>query len=165
MNNSKFQSSPFSKVSTWIITLAIISLFTPFVYMKIGPKGIAYYGENVPDIYILGGYILGKDTSFWGINFAYKFQLFCILLFISTTYMFEKFRKTSFLISNLFLLTCFPFWLELYCSGVKNNSDAADLAIVYPLVGIILWAVLVLLNVIVIIKHLRSKQKENYVSN
>jgi hypothetical protein len=165
MYKSNFQSSLFSKTTTWIITLAIISLFTPFVYMKIGPKGIEYYGKNVPDIYILGGYILGKDTSFWGINFAYKFQFFCILVFISTTYMFEKFRKTSFLISNLFLLTCFPFWLEIYSSGVKNNSDAADLTIVYPIVGIILWAVLLLLNVIVFIKHLRSKQKDNYVSN
>ena len=165
MNNSKFQSSPFSKVSTWIITLAIISLFTPFVYMKIGPKGIEYYGKNVPDIYILGGYILGKDTSFWGINFAYKFQLFCILLFISTTYMFEKFRKTAYLVVNLLLLICFPFWLEIYCSGVKNNSDSADLTIFYPKIGVALWATLLLLNLLALIKHLRTKAKDNFDSN
>lgn len=165
MNNSKVQSSKFSTTSKWIIALAIISLFTPFVYIKIGSKGIEYYGKNIPDIYILGAYILGKDTSFWGINFAYKFQLFCILLFISTTYFFEKIRKTAFLVSNLLLLVCFPFWLEIYSSGVKNNSGSADLTIVYPLTGIALWAILLLLTVFVLKKHLRSKQKDNYVSN
>ena len=74
------KNSNVKRITNWIITLALISIVTPFVYMKIGPIGIKYYGKDVPDIYILGGYILGKDTSFWGINFAYKFQLFCILL-------------------------------------------------------------------------------------
>lgn len=157
MNNSKFPNQPFSKVSHWIILLAVISIFTLFVYMKIGPKGIEYYGKNVPDIYIFGEYILGKDTSFWGINFAYKFQLFCILLFISTTYMFEKFKKRTLLVMNILLLSGFPFWLEIYSSGVKNNSDSADLTVTYLPLGIILWTFLLLLTVFVLIKHLRTK--------
>jgi hypothetical protein len=41
--------------------LAIACLFSPFIFLKIGPKGYEYYGPDVPDIYILGGFILGKD--------------------------------------------------------------------------------------------------------
>ncbi len=112
-----------------MMRLAIISLFTPFVYMKIGPKGILHYGDHVPDIYILGGYILGKDTSFWGINFAYKFQLTFILIFTGLIYSFQKLKKSIFIFIGLTLLICFPFWLQVYISGVKNNSDSADLTI------------------------------------
>jgi hypothetical protein len=41
--------------------LALISLAVPFVRLEIGPIGKQYYGPNVPDIFILGGTILGKD--------------------------------------------------------------------------------------------------------
>jgi hypothetical protein len=133
------------KAAQWMIILAIISLFTPFVYMEIGPKGIEYYGKDVPNIYILGGYILGKDTSFWGINFAYKFQLTFILLFVALIYKFQRDQKKIFLYFSLTLLICFPFWLELYTSGVKNNSDSADLT-TYPMPGLLIWAVILILN-------------------
>jgi hypothetical protein len=133
------------KAAQWMIILAIISLFTPFVYMEIGPKGIEYYGKDVPNIYILGGYILGKDTSFWGINFAYKFQLTFILIFTALIYKFQKNEKKIFLYFSLTLLICFPFWLELYTSGVKNNSDSADLT-TYPMPGLLIWAVILILN-------------------
>ena len=133
------------KAGQWMIILAIISLFTPFVYMEIGPKGIEYYGKDVPNIYILGGYILGKDTSFWGINFAYKFQLTFILLFVALIYKFQRDQKKIFLYFSLTLLICFPFWLELYTSGVKNNSDSADLT-TYPMPGLLIWAVILILN-------------------
>jgi len=133
------------KAAQWMIILAIISLFTPFVYMEIGPKGIEYYGKDVPNIYILGGYILGKDTSFWGINFAYKFQLTFILIFTALIYKFQKNEKKIFLYFSLTLLICFPFWLELYTSGVKNNSDSADLT-TYPMPGLLIWAIILILN-------------------
>jgi hypothetical protein len=133
------------KAGQWMIILAIISLFTPFVYMEIGPKGIEYYGKDVPNIYILGGYILGKDTSFWGINFAYKFQLTFILIFTALIYKFQKNEKKIFLYFSLTLLICFPFWLELYTSGVKNNSDSADLT-TYPMPGLLIWAIILILN-------------------
>lgn len=137
---------PKTKTATqWMIILAIISLFTPFVNMEFGQKGIEYYGKDVPNIYILGGYILGKDTSFWGINFAYKFQLTFILLFVALIYKFQRDQKKIFLYISLTLLICFPFWLEIYTSGVKNNSDSADLT-TYPMPGLLIWAVILILN-------------------
>ncbi|MBU3743670.1 MAG: hypothetical protein FGM61_03865 [Sediminibacterium sp.] len=142
------------KANQWMMRLAIISLFTPFVYMEIGPKGILHYGNNVPDIYILGGYILGKDTSFWGINFAYKFQLTFILIFTGLIYSFQKLKKSIFIFIGLTLLICFPLWLQVYISGVKNNSDSADLTI-YPMPGLLIWAVILILNVWVASRFIR----------
>lgn len=64
------------------IVLSCIVLFLPFIHLEIGPSGYKLYGENVPDIYILGATILGKDRAFWGINFAYKFQLTVIIIYV-----------------------------------------------------------------------------------
>lgn len=121
------------------LLIAILCIFLPFVYMKIGPGGYAYYGPNVPDIYIFGGYILGKDTSWWAINFAYKFQLICILLYISLgIYSYRNHSKIKLLITiqiiKLGLIICFPPWLLFYEEHVQNNSDGADLT-VYPHIG------------------------------
>ena len=138
-----------------MIALSIIAIFTPFVYMEIGPKGIKHYGENVPDIYILGGYILGKDTSFWGINFAYKFQLFAILVYIALIYNFNRRQKPILLIFSSLILILFPFWLEIYVEGVKNNSDVADLSI-YPMPGLIIWSVILVLNSWTLLKHFKQ---------
>ncbi|NBO50680.1 MAG: hypothetical protein EBU80_13395, partial [Chitinophagia bacterium] len=60
--NRLFQSDVAIKIS---LLLTVLSIFLPFVYMEIGPMGYRYYGPNVPDIYICGGYIFGKDTSFF----------------------------------------------------------------------------------------------------
>lgn len=148
-----------TKVTQWMIALSIIAIFTPFVYMEIGPKGIEYYGENVPNIYILGGYILGKDTSFWGINFAYKLQLFAILLYIALIYIYQRIQKPILLITGSLLLILFPFWLEIYVEGVKNNSDAADLTI-YPMPGLLIWAVILVLHSWTLIKFYRKQIKQ-----
>lgn len=153
-----------TKATQWMIALSIIAIFTPFVYMEIGPKGIEYYGKNVPDIYILGGYILGKDTSFWGINFAYKFQLFAILVYIALIYKFNQRQKPIPLIFSSLLLILFPFWLEIYVGGVKNNSDAADLTI-YPMPGLIIWAVILILNLWILFKHNKSKKSTQTAIN
>ena len=143
------------KATQWMIHLAMVSLFMPFVYLEVGPKGIEYYGKDVPDIYILGGYILGKDTSFWGINFAYKFQLTFILLFVALIYKFQKDQKGIFLYLSLTLLICFPFWLEIYISGVKNNSDSADLT-TYPMPGLFIWAIILILNTFTVYRTIRQ---------
>ena len=50
-----------------LLTTAVLALLTlplPFVWFEIGPLGKLYYGPSVPDIYILGATILGKDKSF-----------------------------------------------------------------------------------------------------
>ncbi len=146
-----------TQATQWMIALSIIAIFTPVVYMQIGPKGVEYYGKNVPDIYILGGYILGKDTSFWGINFAYKFQLFAILVYIALIYNFKQRQNPKPLLFSSLLLILFPFWLEIYVDGVKNNSDAADLTI-YPMPGLIIWAVILVLNLWILFKHNQSKK-------
>ena len=151
-----------TKVTQWIIALSIIAIFTPFIYMKIGPKGIEYYGKNVPDIYIFGGYILGKDTSFWGINFAYKLQLFAILVYTALIYSFKRLQKSKILMISLLLLIFFPFWLVLYVQGVKNNSDTADLTI-YPMPGLIIWAVILILNLWTLLKHYKKSIKTTAV--
>ena len=147
-----------AKATQWMMGLSIVAIFTPFVYMEIGPKGIEYYGKDVPNIYIFGGYIFGKDTSFWGINFAYKFQLFAILLYTALIYRFRRIQKNKILIFSLLLLILFPFWLEIYVGGVKNNSDSADLAI-YPMPGLIIWAVILSLNIWTLLKQFNTTYK------
>jgi len=159
-NELKNSTSSILKRSTyWIIALALISIVTPFVYMKIGPNGIKYYGKDVPDIYILGGYILGKDTSFWGINFAYKFQLLCIAIIIGLTYFYSINKKVNYIVANLVLLFCFPFWLYMYIGGVKCNSDgaASDLT-VYPMPGLIIWGLIFILHIMLFMNHLKANK-------
>lgn len=147
-------SSIIKRTTKWIIALSFVSMVTPFIYMKIGPIGIKYYGKDVPDIYILGGYIIGKDTSFWVINFAYKFQLLCIAIIVGLTYFYNINKKVSYIVANLVLLFCFPFWLSMYIGGVKCNSDgaASDLT-VYPMPGLILWGVIFILHIMLFMNH------------
>jgi hypothetical protein len=112
--------------------LSLLMLPTTIIWLEIGPQGKAYYSEQVPDIYFLGATILGKDKSFWGIDFAWKFQLSVIIFFFLTTLLsiFIVNRKkialrlTQF---NLLLLLFFPYWMLLYEGGVICNSDGAAL--------------------------------------
>lgn len=141
--------------------LAILTLPLPFVWLEIGPLGKQYYGPNVPDIYILGATILGKDRSFSGINFAYKFQLLTIIYFtfaaIWTIKILDK-RKTALLLTtfNLLLLLLFPFWLAIYTDGVICNSDGAAEDIEIHL-GFGLMLYLILLTVIIfILKRIKN---------
>lgn len=144
------------------LLIAVLCLFLPFVYMKIGPGGFAYYGPTVPDIYILGGYILGKDTSWWAISFAYKFQLCFILLYIILTYI--AFKRTSgskqiipLHILKTGLIICFPPWLFFYQAHVQNNSDCADLT-VYPHVGWIAYLGLIYIHTRIYFQLRKIKQ-------
>jgi hypothetical protein len=62
------------------------------------------------------------------------------------------------------LLIFFPFWLALYVEGVKNNSDTADLTI-YPMPGLIIWAVLLILNLWTLLKHFKKSIKTTEFEN
>jgi hypothetical protein len=151
------------------IILAIVSLATPFIWIKIGPAGYAFYGPEVPDIYILGATILGKDRSFWGIAIASALQLIGILFFISSNYLiFRKISKKRVLLFSTFnfiLLVLFPFWLKKYVDGVVNNSDgaASDLTI-YPHIGLLVYGLLLIFSVAIIIKALRMTSGMNNIS-
>ncbi|MDX1628965.1 MAG: hypothetical protein R3345_09725 [Fulvivirga sp.] len=140
----------------WLLGLTLISLITPFIFLKIGPGGYEFYGSDVPDIYILGGNILGKDRSWWAINFAYKFQLFMILTSLGLLLFAYTKNKGGNLVKwplalNLGLLLLFPIWLTFYTSHVINNSDGADLT-VYPHIGLFIYLVGLILNLILLKK-------------
>lgn len=142
--------------------LSILCLFLPFVWMKIGPQGYINYGPTVPDIYIFGGYIFGKDTSWWGINFAYKFQLITVLTFaFSALLCYLNTTNHTFIINVQailsILLLLFPMWLWFYTGGVHSNSDGADLSI-YPHIGWIAYIGLVFLQIL-IYRQLKKKKK------
>ncbi len=141
--------------------LAIACLFSPFIFLKIGPNGYEYYGPNVPDIYILGGFIFGKDISFWGISFAWKFQLICILLFIVLSfYAVKKVNRNQnislILLTKIIMLFFFPFWLNLYTDGVISNSDGADLTLHYQF-GYLIYITICLIEIRLFITYLRIK--------
>lgn len=134
-----------TRLTLW---LAVSALVLPFVWIDIGPQGLAHYGPDVPDIYILGATILGKDRNDGGISFAMRFQLVMSLCFILCTYVaFLRSRKGSSVQSvavvQMQLLLMFPFWLCLYVDGVINNSDgaASDLR-VYPHIGFVFYLLL-----------------------
>ena len=116
----------------------IVLLFVPIVWMEIGPEGIAYYGPQVPDIYIYGGAITGKDLAFTPILIAMLLQFGFILvgIFLSVVNCFgaeNRFRSIGILWFQTSLLLIFPFWMNGYVSGVICNSDgaASDLVVHY----------------------------------
>lgn len=123
----------------WSLFLNLLSLPAPFVWMKIGPEAYKYYGPDVPDIWILGAYILGKDTRWPPIGFAWKWQLAFILITAFCTWRYLRKPNKLLLWFNLCWLILFPLWLEIYSEGVISNSDGADLS-VYPMPGLLLWA-------------------------
>lgn len=131
-----------TKLTLW---LAIASLVLPFIWIKIGPNGRAYYGPEVPDIYILGATVLGKDRSFGGIAFAIGFQLAMGLGFIGLAYGVNRGRYGLAWV-QLVMLLLFPVWMKLYVDGVICNSDgaASDLQ-VYPHAGMAAYLMLLAL--------------------
>ena len=118
-----------------IALLTICCLPAPFIKMKISPQGKHDCGFDVPDVYILGMGIIGKDTSFWGIAFAVVFQLIIIVITIVLVLFFyqglnrDKIRQRNIII-NIFFLCLFPFWMNSYVEGVVGNSDCATVGLV-----------------------------------
>lgn len=146
------------------VALAMLTLPLPFVWLEIGPQGKQYYGPDVPDIYILGATILGKDRSFWGINFAYKFQLLVIFYYAFAALWTIKIldRKKiapTLTIGNLLLLLLFPFWLYIYTDGVLCNSDGATADIEVHLgIGLFLY-LLLLITCIFILERIKNASR------
>lgn len=160
MNPSLSKTSFYTLLLT-ILILAVAQLFSPFVFMKIGPGGYEFYGPDVPDIYIYGGDITGKDKSWSGINFAWKFQFTVILLFIAVNLLsiwrLTKEKSLIFLTSiNQVFLVLFPLWIQIYISGVVNNSDGADLTLFYKY-GWVLYGLTFLINGLLLVLLIISK--------
>ena len=134
--------------------LGITLLFVPIVWMEIGPLGIAYYGPEVPDIYIYGGFISGKDLNWTGISFAMIFQVVMIVAGIFfeviSLVILPHNRNASQAWHGIStaLLLLFPLWMYMYANGVIHNSDgaAADLTVHYEF-GLGIYAVLLMLNI------------------
>jgi hypothetical protein len=137
--------------------LCLLCLPAPFVFMKIGPEGYRNYGPDVPDIWILGAYILGKDTSFWGIGIVWKWQLFFIIYTAASLWFYHITKLMFWLYQNLIFLLLFPLWLYAYTGGVINNSDGADLS-VYPMPGLLLWLGVLWLHFRIIYQTLRHRR-------
>lgn len=143
----------FIRTLSWLsVILAASIIFSPLIWMKIGPGGYKYYGPTCPDIYIFGGWITGKDLSFAPIEFAKDFQLFIIVIYmgmgirgIFAGHARRKQRKLNAI--RLIMLVLFPVWLQLYSSGVQDNSDCADLRIYFQ-AGLFLYALLFFVELI-----------------
>lgn len=140
--------------------LAIVALFVPIVWLQVSRGGYKMYGPTVPHVYIYGGAITGKDTSFEGIAFAIQFQRIFILLFILLALISFNIKRISsifrLLFVQLFLLLLFPVWLALYVNGVVCNSDGAGLTEHYH-IGMVIYGVLVVLNVMSFVKVIRNR--------
>ncbi|MES2556915.1 MAG: hypothetical protein V4604_12235 [Bacteroidota bacterium] len=141
--------------------LAAISLFVPIVWLEVSREGYLVYGPTVPHVYIYGGAITGKDTSFDGIAFAIQFQRIFILLFILLALLSFRIRNNSLVFKLLFvqltLLMLFPFWLAAYVNGVMCNSDGAGLTEHYH-IGMLIYLVLLVLNITAIVKVYLSRE-------
>ncbi len=133
------------------LRLAIAELVLPIIWMKIGPMGKAYYGPDVPDIYILGATILGKDLSFVPLLIAVIFQgvfgaVFIFCAFVAAKRAHRGLSMKLYAWAQLILLLLFPWWLSYYIAGVINNSDGAAHDIqIYPHVGVLVYVALVAL--------------------
>lgn len=145
---------------TFSIALAVIALFVPIVWLQVSRGGYIMYGPTVPHVYIYGGAITGKDTSFEGIAFAIQFQRIFVLLFILLGLISFNIKRISsifrLLFVQLFLLLLFPVWLALYVNGVICNSDGAGLTEHYH-IGMVIYGVLLALNVLSFVKVIRNR--------
>lgn len=132
--------------------LSAILLFSPIVWMEIGPAGKAYYGPNVPDIYIYGGAITGKDLAFTPILLLMLFQFGVILTsaILSISVVFYPFHpkkaKTITWIICVFL-ALFPWWISSYNDIVICNSDGAgsDLTVHWSW-GLLIYVLICIIN-------------------
>jgi len=132
------------------IILTILFLFSPIVLLKIGPGGYEFYGNDVPDIYIWGFTIFGKDKTVDIINYSYKFQLFGILtyfLLMIASYLLKTKAKIFRILTSIgfALLALFPIWFFIYHSWVVGNSDNSDLTTI-PHIGTVIYIAILVNN-------------------
>jgi hypothetical protein len=131
----------------------VVLLFLPIVWMEIGPNGIVYYGPQVPDIYIYGGAITGKDLSFTPILIAMLLQFAFIMIgiFLSVVNCIGEWKRPRAIGATWFqtsLLLFFPYWMSMYVGGVICNSDgaASDLTVHYGS-GVVFYILLFVINI------------------
>ena len=115
----------------------------PFIWLEVGPSGFEWYGPDVPDIYILGGFITGKDLAWKPILDGFIAQFAGIMLSFLAALLAWRFARypvlaVLLLVFNTALLAVFPKWLYAYTVGVIHNSDNADLT-VHPHIGLIIY--------------------------
>jgi hypothetical protein len=116
--------------------LGTVLIFSPIVWMEIGPRGIEYYGPTVPDIWVYGGALTGKDLSFEPLLIMMLFQFACIIIGIVLSLVcFFRWKKRAVAVACCamiaILLGLFPVWIDGYISVIIGNSDgaAADLTV------------------------------------
>jgi hypothetical protein len=145
----------------WLLWSTILTLPAPFVWLQIGELGYVHYGPDVPDVYILGGFITGKDLSFFGILYAWIAQFTGIALSILCVTLAKRFRHYRapallFLLLNALLLSAFPFWLPAYVEGVIHNSDMTFMT-AHPHIGLLLYVACCVLTLrLLVIYSLRN---------
>lgn len=124
------------------VGLAVVLLANPIMWLQVTGGDL-----SAPDIYIYGAFITGKDRSFWGISFAWKFQLSVIAFFIATNVkiaLVESDKEGRLVMINLVLLLLFPFWMSQYVDGVICNSDSVHLTVHRKAGWFVYWGILVL---------------------
>lgn len=152
----KWTEGPFK----WLQWLTLLTLPAPFIWLEVGPRGFINYGHDVPDIYILGGFITGKDLGWLPILGACIAQFAgivcsfaCVVAAMRASH--DHHLATQFLVVNAALLGLFPLWLDAYVEGVIHNSDGADLT-VHPRVGLLLYVAACVLTLWLLIVHVRA---------
>jgi len=143
----------------WLLRLTLLTLPAPFVWLEIGPRGFEYYGPDVPDVYILGGFITGKDLRFQPILGACIAQFTGIMLTYMAALVARRFTHVPaiailFLMFNAGLLMVFPFGLHAYVEGVIHNSDMAFM-ITHPHIGLLMYLAICVLTLWLLIVHAR----------
>ena len=144
----------------WLLGLTLLTLPAPFVWLEIGPRGFEHYGPDVPDVYILGGFITGKDLGWLPILGACIAQFAGIVcsyacVFFARRASHDPHLATQFLVVNAALLMLFPLWLSAYMEGVINNSEGAFM-ITHPQVGLLLYVAICVLMVWLLFLHVRA---------
>ena len=140
-----------------LLGLTLLTLPAPFIWLEVGPGGFEWYGPDVPDIYILGGFITGKDLGWKPILYAFLAQFVGIMLTFLSALLAWRFSyypvlPVLLLLFNTVLLVVFPKWLYAYTEGVIHNSDNADLTI-HPHVGLLLYVAIGWLTFRLLIGH------------
>lgn len=147
METEAFSMTKVKTLLRYSIILSIAILGLPILLLKT-------YSTNdspIPDILIYGALITGKDINFSGINFAYKFQLSFIMLFLLLTALAYAYRKRKkiydcLIIFNCIILCLFPVWLWLYTLGIIDNSDGIHMAVI-PHIGSLAYLLIIFIYI------------------
>lgn len=120
----------------WLVRLSFLCLFAPFVWMKVDHGCTATRYAHVPDVWILGGWITGKDMLWPGILHAWIAQTAGIVIVHGLFRAVRRWRirplvAVSMLIPALVMMAVFPLWISTYVNGVIHNSDGVCFIIQY----------------------------------